>query len=151
MSNTAQNTAKPSLAVEVFLALDEIQALGPRLQYMDSWSAPKTAIIWREGKLCYEGFTAIEQVHFTGELVDLTEAPTDEEDYLDLLESQLEALLAPLSAPSLSWQQVEDFVDDLLFRDDLSDEDLLWVIELLQEERDISTTLSTARDHLRLI
>ena len=65
MSITAQNTAKPSLAVEVFLALDEIQALGPRLQYMDSWSAPKTAIIWREGKLCYEGFTAIEQVHFT--------------------------------------------------------------------------------------
>ena len=65
MSITAQNTAKPSLAVEVFLALNEIQALGPRLQYMDSWSAPKTAIIWREGKLCYEGFTAIEQVHFT--------------------------------------------------------------------------------------
>ena len=56
---------KPNLAVEVFLALDELQALGPKLQYMDSWSAPKTAIIWRDGKLCYEGFTAIEQVHFT--------------------------------------------------------------------------------------
>ena len=65
MSITSQNTAKPSLAVEVFRALNELQALGPRLQYMDSWSAPKTAIIWREGKLCYEGFTAIEQVHFT--------------------------------------------------------------------------------------
>lgn len=31
MSITAQNHVKPSLAVEVFLALDEIQALGPRL------------------------------------------------------------------------------------------------------------------------
>ena len=65
MSITSQNTAKPNLAVEVFLALDEIQALGPRLQYMASWSAPKTAIIWRDGKLCCEGFTSIEQVHFT--------------------------------------------------------------------------------------
>lgn len=65
MSITAQNPAKPNLAVEVFLALDELQALGPRLRYMASWSAPKTAIIWRDGKLCYEGFTAIEQVHFT--------------------------------------------------------------------------------------
>ena len=66
MSITAQNPAKPNLAVEVFLALDELQALGPRLRYMASWSAPKTAIIWRDGKLCYEGFETIEQVHFTG-------------------------------------------------------------------------------------
>lgn len=65
MSITAQNPAKPNLAVEVFLALDELQALGPRLRYMASWSAPKTAIIWRDGKLCYEGFETIEQVHFT--------------------------------------------------------------------------------------
>lgn len=64
MSITAQNTAKPILAVEVFLALDELQALGTRLQHMSSWSAPKTAIIWRGGKLCYEGFASIEQVHF---------------------------------------------------------------------------------------
>jgi hypothetical protein len=82
MSITSQNTAKPNLAVEVFLALDEIQALGPRLQYMASWSAPKTAIIWRDGKLCYEGFTSIEQVHFTDGIligsVNLTPGQTSE-------------------------------------------------------------------------
>ena len=64
MSITSQNTVKPNLAVEVFLALDELQALGSKLQYVASWSAPKTAIIWRDGKLCYEGLAAIEQVHF---------------------------------------------------------------------------------------
>ena len=87
---------------------------------------------------------------FVGEFVDLSKAPTAE-DYMDMLESQLEALLAPLSDPGLYLKQVEDFAHDLWFLDDLSDEDLLLAIELLQEERDISTTLSTARDHLRLI
>lgn len=87
---------------------------------------------------------------FVGEFVDLSEAPTAE-DYMYMLESQLEALLAPLSDPGLYLKQVEDFAHDLWFLDDLSDEDLLLAIELLQEERDISTTLSTARDHLRLI
>ena len=87
---------------------------------------------------------------FVGKFVDLSEAPTAE-DYMYMLESQLEALLAPLSDPGLYLKQVEDFAHDLWFLDDLSDEDLLLAIELLQEERDISTTLSTARDHLRLI
>ena len=89
---------------------------------------------------------------FVDEFLDLPEAHKYEEGYLDLLESQLEALLAPLSDPSLSWQQVKGFADDLWFRYYMSEEDLIWVIDLLHEERDdISATLSTARDHLRLI
>ena len=66
MSITAQNTGKPSLAVEVFLSLDELQALGPRLQQVASLGSSNTAIIWRDGKLCYEGFEEIEQVNFAG-------------------------------------------------------------------------------------
>ena len=66
MSITSQNTVKPSLAVEVFLALDELQTLGPRLQQVASLGSSNTAIIWRDGKLCYEGFEEIEQVNFAG-------------------------------------------------------------------------------------
>jgi hypothetical protein len=87
---------------------------------------------------------------FVGEFVDLPEAATDE-DYLDLLESQLEALLVPLSDPSLCLEQVESFTHDLWFLDNLSDEDLLWAIECLRAKRDISDALWSARDHLRLI
>ena len=87
---------------------------------------------------------------FVGEFVDLPEAATDE-DYLDLLESQLEALLVPLSDPSLCLEQVESFTHDLWFLDNLSDEDLLWAIECLRANRDISDALWSARDHLRLI
>ena len=87
---------------------------------------------------------------FVGEFIDLPEAATDE-DYLDLLESQLEALLVPLSDPSLCLEQVESFTHDLWFLDNLSDEDLLWAIECLRAKRDISDALWSARDHLRLI
>ena len=69
MSITAQNPDKPSLAVEVFLALDELQALGPSLQQVASLGASNTAIIWRDGKLCYEGFDEIEQVYFAGGII----------------------------------------------------------------------------------
>lgn len=87
---------------------------------------------------------------FVGEFVDLSEAATAE-DYLDLLESQLEALLAPLSDPSLYLEHVEAFAHDLWFIDNLSDEDLLWAIEWLRAKRDISAALCAARDHLRLL
>jgi hypothetical protein len=87
---------------------------------------------------------------FVGEFVDLPEAATDE-DYLDLLESQLEALLVPLSDPSLYLKQVEDFADDLWFRDDLLAEEILDAIEWLRAQRDLSDALWSARDHLRLI
>ena len=66
MSITAQNAVKPSLAVEVFLALDELQALGPSLQQVASLGASNTVIIWRDGKLCFEGFDAIGQVRLSG-------------------------------------------------------------------------------------
>lgn len=66
MSITSQNPVKPSLAVEVFRALNELQALGPSLQQVASLGATNTAIIWRDDKLCFEGFDAIEQVHFAG-------------------------------------------------------------------------------------
>ena len=87
---------------------------------------------------------------FVGEFVDLPEAATAE-DYLDLLESQLEALLAPLSDPSMYLEHVESFTHDLWFIDNLSDEDLLWAIEWLRAKRDISAALCAARDHLRLL
>lgn len=66
MSITSQNPVKPSLDVEVFRALNELQALGPSLQQVASLGATNTAIIWRDDKLCFEGFDAIEQVHFAG-------------------------------------------------------------------------------------
>ena len=66
MSITSQNPVKPSLAVEVFRALNELQALGPSLRQAASLGATNTAIIWRDDKLCFEGFDAIEQVHFAG-------------------------------------------------------------------------------------
>lgn len=47
MSITSQNPVKPSLAVEVFRALNELQALGPSLQQVASLGATNTAIIWR--------------------------------------------------------------------------------------------------------
>lgn len=89
---------------------------------------------------------------FVGEFVDLPEAATDE-DYLDLLESQLETLLAPLSDPGLSWQQVEDFTDDLWFQYDMLDEEeeVLCAIDWLMTKRNISEALWAARDNLRLI
>lgn len=87
---------------------------------------------------------------FVGEFVDLPEANTAE-DYLDLLESQLEALLAPLSDPSMYLEHVESFAHDLWFLDNLSDEDLIWAIECLRAKRDISDALWTARNHLRLL
>lgn len=89
---------------------------------------------------------------FVGEFVDLdlSEAATAE-DYLDLLESQLEALLAPLSDPSLYLKQVEDFTDDLWFQDDLLAEEVLDAIEWLRVQRDLSDALWSARDHLRMI
>ena len=64
---------------------------------------------------------------------------------------QLEALLAPLSDPSLYLEHVEAFAHDLWFIDNLSDEDLLWAIEWLRAKRDISAALCDARDHLRLL
>lgn len=87
---------------------------------------------------------------FVGEFVDLPEA-AKAEDYLDLLESQLEALLAPLSDPSLYLKQVEDFTDDLWFQDDLLAEEVLDAIEWLRVQRDLSDALWSARDHLRMI
>lgn len=87
---------------------------------------------------------------FVGTFVDLPEAATDE-DYLDLLESQLEALLVPLSDPSLCLEQVESFTHDLWLLDHLSDAEVLWAIECLRAKRDISDALWSARDHLRLI
>lgn len=87
---------------------------------------------------------------FVGEFIDLPAASTDE-DYLDLLESQLETLLAPLSDPDLSLQQVEDFTDDLWFQYDMLDEEVLDEIDWLMTQRNISEALWAARDHLRLI
>lgn len=66
MSITSQNPVKPSLAVEVFQALNELQALGPSLQQVASLGETNTAIIWRDDKLCFEGFDEFEQVHFAG-------------------------------------------------------------------------------------
>ena len=67
------------------------------------------------------------------------------------MESQLEALLAPLSDPSMYLEHVESFTHGLWFIDNLSDEDLLWAIEWLRAKRDISAALCAARDHLRLL
>lgn len=89
---------------------------------------------------------------FVGEFVDLDlSEDATAEDYLDLLESQLEALLAPLSDPSLYLKQVEDFADDLWFQDDLLAEEVLDAIEWLRAQRDLSDALWAARDHLRLL
>lgn len=85
-----------------------------------------------------------------GEFIDPPKAATSE-DYLDLLGSQLETLLAPLSDPGLTFEQVEDFSSDLWVGADLLVEDVLHTIEWLRAKCDISDALSTARDHLRLL
>ena len=87
---------------------------------------------------------------FVGEFVDLSEAPTAE-DYMDMLESQLEALLAPLSDPGLYLKQVEDFGEELWRDYNLLDEEVLRAIEWIRAKRDISEALWAARDHLRLL
>lgn len=84
---------------------------------------------------------------FVGEFFDQSAAATDE-DYLDLLESQLETFLAPLSDPSLCLEQVESFTHDLWF---LADEEVLCAIDWLMTKRNISEALRSARDNLRLI
>ena len=87
---------------------------------------------------------------FVGEFVDLSEAPTAE-DYMDMLESQLEALLAPLSDPGLYLKQVGDFGEELWRDYNLLDEEVLRAIEWIRAKRDISEALWAARDHLRLL
>ena len=87
---------------------------------------------------------------FVGEFVDLSEAPAAE-DYMDMLESQLEALLAPLSDPGLYLKQVEDFGEEMWRDYNLLDEEVLRAIEWIRAKRDISEALWAARDHLRLL
>lgn len=79
----------------MFLALDELQALGPRLQYMASCSAPKTAICWRDTKRL---------------LWDVTNRNIRQdarnEDFLELVENALLELFQPLLTNELTDGQV---------------------------------------------
>lgn len=106
MSITSHNPVKPSLAVEVFRALNELQALGPSLQQAASLRATNTAIIWRDGKLCFEGFDAIEQVHFAGGIMIGSVGVTPNQTFIWPLNTE-----ADTSDPS---QSLRDVWTDLL-------------------------------------
>ena len=70
------------------------------------------------------------------------------DDYVDLMEAQLEALMAPLSDPGLSLEQARDFCDQLWTDNNLLEMDMIAAIDWLAGKRDISAGLRIARDNL---
>ena len=84
---------------------------------------------------------------FVVEFAYLSEVNADEA-YVDLMETQLETLLAPLRDPGLSLDQVRDFCDRLWTDNPLLEMDMIAAIDWLAGKRDISASLRTARDHL---
>lgn len=84
---------------------------------------------------------------FVVEFAYLSEVNADE-CYVDLMETQLETLMAPLSDPGLSLEQARDFCDQLWMDHSLLEMDLISAIDWLADKRDISAGLRIARDHL---
>lgn len=84
---------------------------------------------------------------FVFEFAYLSEVNADEA-YVDLMEAQLETLLAPLSDPDLSLEQARDFCDELWTDNNLLEMDLISAIDWFSGKRDISASLRTARAHL---
>ena len=84
---------------------------------------------------------------FVFEFAYLSEVNADEA-YVDLMEAQLETLLAPLSDPDLSLEQARDLCDELWTDNNLLEMDLISAIDWFSGKRDISASLRTARAHL---
>ena len=84
---------------------------------------------------------------FVVEFAYLSEVNADEA-YVDLMEVQLETLLAPLSDPDLSLEQARDFCDELWTDNYLLEKDLISTIDWFAGKRDISAGLRIARKHL---